>query len=67
MNEKTIAKIKNNPFYKPSGAQQAEIAKTERKPMVEFGTIDKHDNDFDRHPTSPVVRQRINKNTTKKA
>ncbi len=60
MNIHTLEKLEKNPHYKMSLKQKAELAKSKRKPMVEFGGIKKHDNKLPIHPTGPKRKRRTN-------
>ncbi len=53
MNETTINKLKNNPFYSPTNSQLKEIDK------VETGIMDIHQSrqELDIHPTGMVKRK----------
>jgi len=61
MNNKTADKLRNNPHYKPNEDQQAEINQVERKPMVEFGAPNIHNNDFEKHQVKTKKKKRIDK------
>ena len=66
MNIATLRKLKNNPFYKMNSKQKEGMAMIERKPMVEFGSPDIHDNSLDIHPVNVVKINRKSKKDEKK-
>lgn len=66
MNIQTLQKLKDNPHYKLSPKQKAELEKSKRKPMVEFGGVKRHDNKLPIHPTSPKRKRRTNRKGKKR-
>lgn len=61
MNEATLKKLKANPHYKLSQKQREEL---ERPPMVEFGTVPKHNHSIPLHDVSMQRVARTSKNDT---
>jgi GH43 family beta-xylosidase len=61
MNRETYERIKANPFYKPSPKQRKEMLEFEKKPMAEFGVINKHDTTFEKHDTGQKKLKRKRK------
>lgn len=55
MNQKTIEKLRNNPFYKPSPAQR--VSDDEESNLRTFGELPKNDFSIPKHPTSPKTRK----------
>ena len=66
MNYQTLKKLSQNPHYRLSVAQQAELASQERKPMIEFGSLDKHDTTLNKHQTGELRVKRTSKTTYEK-
>ena len=71
MNEATLRRLAQNPHYKMSAAQKAELerlkieqAQADRKPMVEFGQTPIHQrngNEIEKHDVRVVKRGRTKK------
>jgi len=61
-----LDKLKNNPHYKLSAVQLAELASKERKPMIEFGSLDKHDTTLNKHQAGELRVKRTSKTTYEK-
>ncbi len=59
MDKQTLLKLKNNPHYKLTDKQKALLASFDRKPMVEFGTVKKNSNKFDKHDTETKKVKRV--------
>lgn len=56
MNERTYQKLKNNPHYKISAKNLAELEdreETKKEPMVAFGKLPLHNDPIPFHPTGP--------------
>lgn len=51
MEEKTLKKLKQNPFYKLSDKQKEEASTIDRRPMIEFGSPNLHNQSFEKHET----------------
>jgi len=66
MNRDTLERLARNPHYKLSAKQKEELAKIDRKPMVEFGVPPIHNTDLPIHETGQETRTRTSKKTTKK-
>lgn len=66
MNEKTLQKIKKNPYYKMSKDQKIQLSEIERKPMIQFGEPNLHDNSFAKHDVSVVKRRKKYENKKSK-
>lgn len=62
MNKQTLERLQKNPFYKMSPSQKAEAQSIDRPPMVEFGSVPTHSNQFQKHTTGQVKINRIKKN-----
>lgn len=58
MNRATLLRLKNNPHYKLSAAQQRQLDELERKPMVEFGVPPVNKNGFEKHEVRINRRKR---------
>ena len=51
MNIQTLKNLSKNPHYKLSDKQKRQLAEYDRKPMIEFGVMNKHDNTRNIHDT----------------
>lgn len=62
--DKTIERIKNNPFYKPNAKQRALLDNHSEKEeqVISFGVIPHNDIELEKHPTGPKRKPRIDKN-----
>lgn len=49
MNQATAQRIKKNPFYKMTDEQRREAEEADKKPMVEFGIVDRHNQSVPLH------------------
>ena len=65
MEEKTLENLKNNPHYKMNAKQKAEYESIVKKPMIQFGKPDVHDNQFAKHDTFMVKTKYENKKGNK--
>lgn len=61
MNLYQLEKLKNNPHYKLSLKQKTKLNQIQRKPMVEFGALDIHDNSLKKHNTNQSKKKVKNK------
>jgi len=61
MNKATVDRLKNNPHYKFSAQQRAELEKEDKPEMVEFGAVPLHNQNVPVHPTGPARVQRSSK------
>lgn len=66
MNRETLERLARNPHYKLSAKQKEELAKIDRKPMVEFGVPSIHNTDLPIHETGQERTVRTSKKTIKK-
>lgn len=49
MEESFAQRIQSNPFYKMNKKQKKEVEEINRKPMIVFGVVDKHDQTVPMH------------------
>jgi hypothetical protein len=49
MDKETLLKLKKNPHYKMSREQKISLSNLTRRPMIEFGSLPKHDNTLNIH------------------
>jgi DNA-binding PadR family transcriptional regulator len=56
MNIETLKMLSKNPHYKLTPKQKEELA--ERKPMVEFGVPNLHNNTFEKHETETKKKRK---------
>ncbi len=63
MSDETLLKLAKNPHYKMNAEQKNQLAriKAVEKPVVEFGTPDLHNNEFEKHDTKVVKKRRYGK------
>ena len=66
MNLHTLKQLAKNPHYKLSDKQKAELATEDRKPMVTFGSVDKHSNKLPVHQTGQRKRRITQRRNEKK-
>lgn len=65
MDKQTLLKLQNNPHYTLSDKQRKELndilAQENKKPMIEFGSPDLHDNDFETTRNKRVSKKKVKK------
>lgn len=66
LNQNTLNKLKNNPYYKIS-AEQGQDPAADRRPMIEFGEPEKHDSTIPLHNTQFIRRKRTTKKDLQKS
>lgn len=60
MNEHTLRKLAANPNYKLNRRQKAELDQLDAE-FEAFGDIEKHETEFQHHPTGIVRRHSVNR------
>lgn len=55
---KTLERIRKNPYYKPNAKQRKELEEDE--PVISFGEIPKNNFDIEKHPFAPK-RKSVNR------
>ena len=58
MNIQTLKNLSKNPHYKLSDKQKRQLAEYDRKPMIEFGVMNKHNNKMPIHSTGQTKRKK---------
>lgn len=53
MDQATLKRLSQNPHYKLSAKQRAQLAEEERDPMVTFGEVPRQFGEVPLHKTSP--------------
>jgi hypothetical protein len=57
MNERILKRLINNPHYKMNKDQKIGLSEIKKKPMIQFGEPNLHNNEFAKHDVS-VVKKR---------